>query len=268
MPYDEITHTGDIRHLYTRVADGTGELMVCVVTRGDSLPFADALVDALRAANENIVSIVQNVNPHRTNAALGEREILLWGKRGVADTVGGLTFEIAPKAFYQVNSAQTKVLYDTVVRLADFTGEERVLDLYCGIGTISLYVAGHVKSVAGVECVGDAVDNAVKNAELNGVKNAVFYKGAAEEVCASLGDADVVIVDPPRKGCDRKLLDAIGSMANIANRLVYVSCNPATLARDVKILAEYGYEITAVQPVDMFPRTAHVETVVLMARVD
>lgn len=265
LPYDEKSHTGDIRHIYTRVAVNTGEIMVCIVTRGKRLPHAQDLVDSLRRIDEGIVSIFQNINPNKTNVALGEKEVLLWGKSTITDKIGDLIFQISPKSFYQVNSAQTKVLYDEIIKLANFTGGERVFDLYCGIGTIALYTAKYVKEVVGVEVVGEAVNNAIKNAEINNINNAVFYKGVAEDIADSLGKADVVIVDPPRKGCDKKLLLMINTIS--PNRVIYVSCNPATLARDLKILQAYGFEIKTIQPVDMFPRTPHVETVVLMTRV-
>ncbi|OQB12242.1 MAG: 23S rRNA (uracil-C(5))-methyltransferase RlmCD [Firmicutes bacterium ADurb.Bin193] len=265
LPYDEKTHTGDIRHLYTRVAENTGEVMVCIVTRQKKLLHSERLVEILLQADKNIVSIVQNVNPDKTNAVLGEREILLWGKPYIKDKIEDLYFRISPKSFYQVNSDQTKILYDEVVKAGNFTGNERVLDLYCGAGTISLYIARHVKEVKGVEVVARAVENARENAILNGIDNAVFVEGRAEDIAPDLSLYDVVIVDPPRKGCNEKLLQAM--LAISPKKIIYVSCNPATLARDIKILEDGGYKTEWIQPVDMFPRTPHVETVVLITRV-
>ncbi len=266
LPYDEASHTGDIRHVFTRVSKHSGEIMVGIVTRTKRLANVDELVRILRDSNENIVSIIQSINSEKTNVALGEKEVLLWGKDYITDKIGDLSFEISLKSFYQINPQQTKKLYDEVVKLINFTGDETLFDLYCGIGTISLYVAKYVKKVIGVEIVEKAVENAIKNAKINGIENAQFVVGAAEDVAKSLGTADIVIVDPPRKGCDEKLLKTIVDIA--PESIVYVSCNPSTLARDLKFLTSNKYYVKKVVPIDMFPRTPHVECVVLMSRVD
>lgn len=265
-PYDESSHRGHIRYVYTRVAGFTGEVMVCIVTRTKELPYKNELVKMLQSANIGIVSIFQNINPKRTNVALGEKTILLWGKEAITDKIGDLLFKISPKSFYQVNAKQTKKLYDEVVKAGQFTGSERVFDLYCGIGTISLYIADFVKEVIGIEVVGEAVKDAVENARINNKDNVKFYHGAAEDLTKNLGKADVVIIDPPRKGCDKRLLQTLKDMSS--EKIIYVSCNPATLARDLKIIQSFGYKTQYARPVDMFPRTAHVETVVLMSRVE
>jgi len=263
-PFDEAEHTGDIRHIYTRVAEETGEIMVCIVTRAKKLRHSEELVERLCRISPNIVSIVQNINQEKTNVALGNTSILLFGKPFITDKLGQLQFEISPHSFYQVNHKQTKVMYDKVVEFAGLTKSDTVFDLYCGIGTISLYVAKYAKRVVGVECVEQSVLDARKNAELNGITNAEFYVGNAEEVAETLGSADVVIIDPPRKGCDEKLLKTIAKIS--PKRVVYVSCNPATLARDLKILTELGYVVKTIQTIDMFPRSPHVECVVLIER--
>lgn len=265
-PYDETQHIGDIRHILTRVAEETGEIMVCIVTRAKKLRHSDELVKKLCEVNSNIVSIIQNINQEKTNVALGNTDIILYGKPFIKDKIGDLQFEISPHSFYQVNHKQTKIMYDKVVEFAGLTRLDTVFDLYCGVGTISLYVAKYAKKVVGVECVEEAVLDARKNAELNGITNAEFHIGNAEEIAETLGNADVVIIDPPRKGCDEKLLKTIAKIA--PKRLVYVSCNPATLARDLKILTELGYIANTIQPLDMFPRSPHVESVVMMSRVD
>lgn len=262
--YDEASHTGTVRNIFTRTAAATGEVMVAIVTRTPDLPHKQVLIQRLTEAGAT--SIIQNINPNKTNVALGKESIQLYGKPYITDKIGDLMFEISLHSFYQVNPVQTKRLYDKVVEFAEFHGTETVFDLYCGIGTIALYVARHVKKVIGVECVPAAIENAKRNAELNGIQNADFLVGKTEEEAKKLGRADVVIVDPPRKGCDMALLQAMRDIA--PEKIVYVSCNPATLARDLQILQEFGYTTVKAQPLDMFHRTAHVETVVLMSRKD
>ncbi|MDD4844910.1 MAG: 23S rRNA (uracil(1939)-C(5))-methyltransferase RlmD, partial [Anaerotignum sp.] len=243
--YDEGKHKGLVRHILTRVGRNSGEIMVCVVINGKKLPYGEVLVERLRKIN-GIVSIVLNINKQQTNVILGEKVITLWGKNTIEDTLGGIIFEISPLSFYQVNPVQTEVLYNKAVEMAGLEGDETVLDLYCGIGTISLFFAKKAKKVFGVEIVPEAIIDARKNAERNKITNVFFEVGAAEEVIPRLFEeqgitADVIVVDPPRKGCDQVLLDTIASMA--PKKLVYVSCNPATLARDVARLTEKGFRV-------------------------
>uniref|UniRef100_UPI002714A906 23S rRNA (uracil(1939)-C(5))-methyltransferase RlmD n=1 Tax=Anaerotignum sp. TaxID=2039241 RepID=UPI002714A906 len=262
--YDEQKHKGLVRHILTRVGRNSGEIMVCIVINGKTLPQSEALVEKFKKIN-GVVSIVLNVNRELTNVILGTKVITLWGKSVIEDTLSGIFFEISPLSFYQVNPTQTEVLYNKAVEMADLKGEETVLDLYCGIGTISLFFAKKAKKVFGVEIVPEAIFDARKNAERNGITNVSFEIGAAEEVIPRLFQeqgiiADVIVVDPPRKGCDQTLLDTIASIA--PEKLVYVSCNPATLARDVAILTEKGFEVKDVQVVDQFPMTVHVEAII------
>lgn len=260
MPYDEETHTGKIRNVFIRTVKGG--VMVCVVSRDKNLPETDMLVKLLCSAGAT--NIILNVNSKRTNVAMGDKNIVLYGNDFVTDKIDGITFEISPLSFYQINSKQTENLYQCAVTLAGLDKTKTVFDLYCGIGTISLYAARKAKFVTGVEIVPEAIENAKRNARLNNIDNAEFFCGKAEDVTKALGKADIVIVDPPRKGCDEKLLDTIKNIS--PEKVVYVSCNPATLARDLKILKQYGYETTTIQPFDMFPRTFHVECVVRLCR--
>lgn len=268
--YDEEKHKGLVRHILTRIGRNSGEIMVCIVANGKKLPHSDILVERLKEV-EGVVSIVLNVNKEKTNVILGNKVITLWGKNAIIDSIDGIEFEISPLSFYQVNPVQTEVLYGKAVKLADLQGDETVLDLYCGIGTISLFFARKAKKVFGVEIVPEAIVDAKKNAERNGITNAEFAVGAAEEVIPRLYEeegisADIVVVDPPRKGCDEKLLETILQIS--PKKIVYVSCNPATWARDLAALKEGGYEVKEVQPVDQFPHSVHVETVVGLQRKD
>lgn len=268
-PYDEETHTGLVRHILTRIGKNSGEIMVCIVVNGKRLPQSDILVERLRAV-EGLVSVVLNVNKEKTNVILGQKVITLWGKDTITDTIDGISFEISPLSFYQVNPIQTEVLYGKAVEMAELKGNETVLDLYCGIGTISLFFARKAKKVFGVEIVPEAIADAKRNAARNGITNAEFAVGAAEDVIPRLYEeegitADVVVVDPPRKGCDAKLLDTILQIQ--PQKIVYVSCNPATWARDLVVLRKGGYELQEVQPVDQFGHSVHVECVVLMTKV-
>lgn len=268
--YDEKAHRGIIRHVVTKVGFSTGEIMVVIVTNGKKLPHSDILVSMLRAEIEGLESIVQNINSKDTNVILGRENIVLWGRDYIVDAIGEYKFRISPLSFFQVNPVQTEVLYEKALKYAKLSGKETVFDVYCGIGTISLFLAKHSKKVYGIEIVEDAVEDARKNAKLNGIQNAEFIVGAAERIVPDMVRngirPDVVVLDPPRKGCDRELLEAIAKVE--PSRIVYVSCNPATLARDLGHLKEYGYSACEMQPVDMFPYTVHVETVVLMSRVD
>jgi 23S rRNA (uracil1939-C5)-methyltransferase len=267
--YDEETHTGLIRHILARTSFTNGETLVVLVTNGRHLPRQESLVNLLHTRLENLSGIVQNINTRRGNIILGHEGITLWGQPYLMEKIGSLTFRISPQSFFQVNTFQTRVLYEKVLFYAALTGQETVFDLYCGIGTISLYLAQKARKVVGVESVAAAVEDARANAELNHATNTEFHVGLAEEVVPALVrrgyQADVAVVDPPRKGCDEKLLATITALRPA--RIVYVSCNPATLARDLKYLAGNGYNVQEVQPVDMFPHTSHVECVVLMSRV-
>ncbi len=272
--YDEETGEGLLRHIVTRVGFATGEVLAMVVATEKRLPHAEKLVSRLKGQVPGLVGIVLNVNPVAGNAVLGEENYILFGSPIIEDKLCGMTFEISPLSFFQVNPDQTEVLYRKAIDAAGLSGSETVFDLYCGIGTIALAAAGKAARVIGVESVEEAVETASENAKRNRIGNAEFHAGLAEEVVPRLiadgAKADVVIVDPPRKGCDEKLLDTILSMK--PERIVYVSCNPSTLARDLKRLCgveegqEAVYTVASVQPVDMFAWTEHVETVVLMSR--
>ncbi len=277
--YDEEAHSGLVRHIYVRRGYHTGQVMVCLVVNGTSLPHHLELVNRL-CQLEGMTSIYLNVNQERTNVILGSRMILLWGESYIEDCIGDVRYRISPQSFYQVNPVQTEKLYQTALTFAGLTGKETVWDLYCGIGTISLFLVQGVPDgcVTGVEIVLEAVENAKENAVLNHINNVDFYCGAAEDIVTKMVQervaagksakalADVVVVDPPRKGCDGKLLDTIVRMA--PERIVYVSCDPATLARDVKVLGEQGYEVRKVRACDMFSGGGHVETVCLLSRKD
>ena len=267
--YNEERHKGLVRHIYVRRAYHTGQVMVCLVVNGDTLPFRDKLVEALQNI-PGITSIYLNLNTASTNVILGDKMKLLWGEPTIMDYIGDICYRISPQSFYQVNPVQTEKLYQTALDFADLHGGEKVWDLYCGIGTISLFLARKAGHVTGVEIVPEAIENAKANAAMNGIDNVDFYCGAAEDVVTDMvakqqQKVDVVVVDPPRKGCDRSLLDVIVRMQ--PEKVVYVSCDPATLARDVRGLGENGYGVKKVRPCDMFPQGGHVETVVLMSRV-
>ncbi|WP_102706597.1 23S rRNA (uracil(1939)-C(5))-methyltransferase RlmD [Terribacillus saccharophilus] len=261
--YNEETHRGDLRHIMVRTGQQTNETMIVLVTRMNELPYAKELVAELHETYPQIKSIVQNINKERTNVILGRKTKLLWGEEYIYDTIGDIKFAISAQSFYQVNPAQTKVLYDQALAYANLSGNETVIDAYSGIGTISLFLAQKAKKVYGVEIVPQAVSDAKMNAKLNHMDNAEFYVGKAEEVMPwwkGQGlNPDVIVVDPPRKGCDEDLLQAMIDMK--PKRIVYVSCNPSTLARDLRYLEDGGFETKQVQPVDMFPQTGHIECV-------
>ncbi len=266
--YDEVSRRGVLRHILVRYGKVTGELMVVLVVREKRIVNIDDIVTEIVKALPALKSLVLNVNRDHTNVILGKKNISLWGSDVIYDEISGVRFAISPHSFYQVNSVQTEVLYEKAVEYAGMTGAETVIDAYCGIGTISLLLAKKAKQVYGVEIVETAIADADRNANLNQIKNATFVLGAAEETMGKWVKegiiADVVVLDPPRKGCDRRLLDAIIEM--VPKRVVYVSCNPATLARDLRILADGGFKVQEAQPVDMFSMTGHVETVVLLQR--
>jgi 23S rRNA (uracil1939-C5)-methyltransferase len=266
--YDEKNHTGLVRRIFTRKAFNTGEIMAVLSVNGTKIPNADALVNKLCAANKNIASIILNVNKKRGGMALGDRNITLYGKDTITDILCGVEFAISPHSFFQINPVQTEKLYGCALEFAELHGNETVMDIYCGIGTISLCAARHAKKVIGVEIVEQAIEDAKMNAQRNNISNAEFYADSAENIVPKLIESgerpDVVILDPPRKGSDEKTLSALIKAA--PKRIVYVSCNPATLARDAAFLAERGYALENACGFDLFPRTMHVETVAIMRK--
>ncbi len=265
--YNEKTGEGLLRHVVTRIGVNTGEVMLTLVTNGDKIPHSEEIISEITEKYPELKSIIQNINKENGNVILGKECKTLFGQDYIEDELEGYKFKISPLSFYQVNPQQTAVLYNTAKEFAELTGEENVFDLYCGIGTISIFVADQAKNVFGVEIVPQAIENAKENAKLNGVENVEFICGSAEEIIPAKYQegktADVVFVDPPRKGCDMKLLETLKEMKS--KKIVYISCNPATLARDLKYLTDNGYDIKKVQPVDMFPQTCHVESVVLLS---
>ncbi|MCP3796818.1 23S rRNA (uracil(1939)-C(5))-methyltransferase RlmD [Paenibacillus sp. CH40] len=266
--YNEETGRGLLRHVVVKTAFRTGEMMLVLVTNGRDIPHADAWIGSIREHIPHVASICQNVNTKRTNVIFGDETRVLWGRDVIYDYIGNVQFAISARSFYQVNPVQTEVLYSKTVEYAGLTGKETVIDAYCGIGTISLFLAQHADQVYGVEIVKEAIDDARSNALLNEMRNVKFEVGASEDVIPAWKEqgitADVIVVDPPRKGCDPRLLDTILEMR--PERVVYVSCNPSTLARDLRILEDGGYSTVEVQPVDMFPHTVHVEAVALLER--
>ena len=267
-PYNEATGKGLVRHVLIRYGYFTKEVMVCLILNGNKLPKEEQLVKSL-CEIPGMTSITINVNKKHSNVILGEEIRLLWGQEYITDRIGDISYQISPLSFYQVNPMQTQKLYAKALEYADLHGEETVWDLYCGIGTISLFLAQKAKFVRGVEIVPAAIENAKENAKLNGLENTEFFVGKAEEVLPREYKkngvyADVIVVDPPRKGCDETLLETIVEMN--PERIVYVSCDSATLARDLKYLCERGYELRKVCPVDQFGMTVHVETVVLLSK--
>ena len=267
-PYDEKTGKGLLRHVLIRKGFATGELMVCLVINGRRFPKVEELADQLFKL-PGMTGLTLNVNQKNTNVILGEEIIPVRGQTYITDKIGDICYQISPLSFYQVNPVQTEKLYRTALEYAGLTGRETVWELYCGIGTISLFLARSAGKVYGVEIVPQAVEDARENARRNGITNVEFYLGKAEEVLPEKYKkegirADVMVIDPPRKGCDRACLETMLAME--PERIVYVSCDPATLARDLKILCGDGrYELRRVQPVDMFPQTAGVETVCLLS---
>ena len=266
--YEEVSGKGLVRHVLIRKGFASGELMVCLVINGKKLPKAKELIAAL-AQIKNMTSVSYSINEKNTNVIMGTEIVPLWGKETIQDAIGDISFSISPLSFYQVNPVQTKKLYELAVEYAQLTGKETVWDLYCGIGTISLFMARRAGRVYGVEIIPQAIRDAKENAERNGIKNTEFFVGKAEEVLpekyATEGiSADVIVVDPPRKGCDEKCLETMLKMR--PDRIVYVSCDSATLARDLKLLREGGYEPVRVRAVDQFPMSVHVETVCLLSK--
>ena len=267
-PYDEMTGKGLVRHIFVRYGFFTGELMVCLIINGQDLPHQKEMVEKLGEI-PGMTSISLNINKKRNNVILGDKVKTIWGKEYITDKIGDISYEISPLSFFQVNPHQTWKLYSKALEYADLHGEETVWDLYCGIGTISLFLAQKAKFVRGVEIVSAAIEDARRNARLNKIDNVEFFVGKAEEVLPREYEkngvyADVIVVDPPRKGCDEMLLKTILKMQ--PKRVVYVSCDSATLARDLRFLCDNGYELKKVCGVDQFPQTVHVETVVLLSQ--
>ena len=273
LAYDEETGSGLVRHVLIRYGFKTKEIMVCLVINGDKIPKSEKLVDKLIKI-AGMTSITYSVNRERTNVIMGKEIGVLWGQGYITDYIGDVKYQISPLSFFQVNPVQTEKLYGLALEYAGLEGNETVWDLYCGIGTISLFLAQRAKKVYGVEIVPQAIDDARNNAKINGIDNAEFFVGKAEEVLPEYytryekehGEktyADVIVVDPPRKGCDETLLNTMVEMR--PERIVYVSCDSATLARDLRYLCERGYEIKKVRAVDQFPQTVCVETVCLLS---
>lgn len=276
--YREESGEGLIRHVLIRNGFGSGQIMVCLVINGDDLTgsrLEEGLVQQLTAlplpAPWKIASVCLNINKENTNVILGDEVRCLYGKPYIEELITSaqegmkpLQFQIAPRSFFQTNPVQTEKLYDTVLEYAGLTGTETVWDLYCGTGTISLFLAQKAGKVYGVEIIPEAIEDARANAQRNGIRNAGFFCGRSEDIFSSAETADVVVLDPPRKGCAPELLEAILQAG--PKKIVYVSCDPATLARDVKILCGGGYQMERLRPVDMFPHTVHVETVVLLSK--
>ena len=261
--YNEERHKGELRHIMVRRGLVTGEMMIVLITRTNEITNKNKVVDEIATEISGLKSIIHNVNNKKTNVIMGDITNVLWGQETITDYIGDVKFAISARSFYQVNPEQTKVLYDKALEYANLQGEENVIDAYCGIGTISLFLAKKAKKVFGVEIVPQAIEDAGKNALLNDIYNVDFAVGKAEEVIPNWykegNTADVLVVDPPRKGCDEALLQTIIDMK--PKKVVYVSCNPATLARDLRVLEDGGYKTLEVQPVDMFPQTMHVEAV-------
>lgn len=268
-PYDEKNGSGNIRNIYIRF--GKSGALVCLITASEYLPHKNELIDELINCKANVCGIVQNINTKNTNVVLGKETKTLWGKSELLDNIGDTEFYISPLSFYQVNKAQTEKLYSIARDCAELSGSEIIWDMYCGIGTIGQFMAAKCKKIIGVEVIPEAVENAVRNAKLNGIENAEYYCGKSEGVIADLVKRneipDLVILDPPRKGCDKRLIDTLCGIHRL-KKVVYISCKPSTLARDAKIFANYGFKLASVTPVDMFPATSHVETVCLMSRIE
>ena len=268
--YDEKTHKGLLRHVVTKVGFTTGEVMIVLVANVKKLPYLKELASVLKENIPGFKTLVVNVNTQKTNVILGKENIVAYGDGMIRDYIGELVFEISPLSFFQVNPLQTEVLYNKALEYANLGENDTVFDIYCGIGTISLFLAQKAKKVYGIEIVEDAIKDAKRNAKINNMDNVEFYVGKAEEVVPKMYKegkrANVVVVDPPRKGCDEKVLDTIISMQ--PDRVVYVSCNPSTLARDLAYLNERGYKCHEIQPVDMFPHSVHVENVAWLSKAD
>jgi 23S rRNA (uracil-5-)-methyltransferase RumA len=268
--YDEKKKTGVIRTLVTRLGFETGHVQLVLITRSSFIPRLKELIYQIKKRIPEVTSIVQNINPAKTPLVFGEKTVHLWGKESIEEKLEDVGYELSARAFFQLNPKQTVKLYNLVKAYAQLTGQERVVDAYCGVGTIGLWLAKAAKEVRGMDTIPEAIKDAQANAQKNGITNAHFEVGEAEAVLPKwLKEGfrpDVLVVDPPRTGCDHKLLQAIVKAK--PKRLIYVSCNPSTLAKDLNVLLKQGYQLREVQPVDMFPHTAHVETIALMSRVE
>ena len=266
--YNEASNTGTIRHIYLRRGAHSGEIMVCIIVRKDMSRQLSALCRILSEKYSDIKSIIMNINSQKTNVILGDKCVTLWGNDTISDVMCGNTVEISPLSFYQVNTVQAERLYAKALEYAAPDGNEVIADLYCGAGTIGLSMAENAKKIVGVEIIPQAVENAKKNAEHNNISNADFYCGDAGKVFRELRkngcSPNIIVVDPPRKGCSAETIDVIANSA--PQKIVMISCNPATAARDAKMLSDNGYSVDKVCGVDLFPRTGHVECVVLMSR--
>ena len=266
--YDEKTHKGLIRHIIIKRGHHTGQMMVVLVATKTKLGVEEHIVKDLRTKLPKMVSLVLNMNPDKGNAILGRKNRILWGQDYYEDQMLGKTFRVSANSFYQVNTPQAEKLYQVAIDAADLSGKETVLDAYCGIGSISLSIAPHAEKVYAMEIVEEAIDMAQQNAQINEIENAVFQAGAAEDVLPQWNQQgihfDVAVVDPPRKGLDPEFIQAL--IEQDPKRIVYVSCNPATCARDCRIIADAGYRVEKIQPVDLFPQTTHVETCVLLTK--
>ncbi len=268
--YDENTGRGLLRYVLVKNGFESGEAMVVLVTNGPEFPEGKELARMLAAGFPELKSVVQNINTGSGNVVLGDRNKVLYGKDGIIDRLGDLEFKISATSFFQVNPAQTKILYGKALEYANLTGKERVLDAYCGVGTLTLFMAKKAKEVYGIEVIPEAIEDAEENAIRNNADNVTFVIGATEDVLPRLVnigiDFDVAVVDPPRSGCEQRVLETLAQVQ--VGRIVYVSCNPSTLARDLKFLVNRGYKVQEIQPIDMFPHTYHVECVTLMSRVE
>lgn len=266
--YDELTHSGAIRHIMFRTNSAKTEIMVGIIAKEKFNGLAN-FVDEIVKLDSRIKSVVLNINDKKTNVIFGDYSELLYGNEYITDVLDGIHFNISLRSFYQVNPIQTEVLYNKAIQLANLQKEDTIIDAYCGIGTISLFAARKVKKVYGIEIVDQAVENAKENAKINGIENAEFLLGKSEEKIKELISRnikiDAVIVDPPRKGCEESFLNDLANMD--IPKIVYVSCNPATLARDIVVLQNLGYSVNEIQPVDMFPGTYHVECIALLTRI-
>ena len=268
QPYDERSGNGTLRHVLVKRGFKTNQIMVVLVTAGPIFPAKNNFVKALRKEHPDITTIVHNINPYQTSLVLGERENVLYGTGKIEDELCGLTFRISPRSFYQINPVQTEVLYNTAMEYADMSGREKVIDAYCGIGTIGLVASKRAGEVIGVELNRDAVHDAISNAKRNGIKNVRFFCDDAGEFMLGMAQdgerADIVFMDPPRAGSDECFLSSLVTLA--PKKIVYISCNPETQQRDLRFLTKRGYKVEKIQPVDMFPHTNHVETVVLLSQ--
>lgn len=267
-PYNEEDNTGNLRHIIIRRGYHTGEMSIALVTRTAKLFQNEKIVADILSDLPNVVSIVQSVHPEKNNVIFGEELIVLYGEDSMKDRIFDLTFEMSAESFYQINPQQTEVMYNKVKEYADLTGNEVVVDAYCGIGTIGLTLAKNAKEVYGIEVVASAIKNAKNNVKINQIENTLFFEGSAEKRLPQLIydgiHPDVIVVDPPRKGLDKELIASI--VTTKPEKVIYVSCNPATLARDIALFAEGGYKTEEIQPIDNFPQTAHVEAVALLKR--